>query len=102
MAFIAPKTLTFQPSPDDGASAYLIFIVEAGTPVDYDTPHYDVGMETIVNLAELVEGQLPDDDYEIHIVAKDEAGNMSDFFQIPGTFFLDMISPLPILSGNVT
>ena len=101
MAYIAPKTLNFQPSPDDGATSYLVWIVVAGTQVDYTTIHYNVGMETSVDLAELVEGSLPDDDYEIHVAAKDDAGNISDIFQIPGTFFLDMIAPLPILSGTI-
>ena len=103
MAYVKPKNLSFTPADNDGASSYCVWVLPTGTDVDYDTPFYDVGMQTSgIELGDLTDGDVEDGNYDIHVASKDDAGNMSDIVEIVSNYPLDLTAPLAPLSGSVS
>jgi len=91
MALVRPQgSLTFVPSTSEDVASYVLFQGPEGTPLTYESPNVDVGLNTVIQLP--VEG-LPGIEGNVvyGIAAKDGVGNLSDITQ--STPFLVDITP---------
>lgn len=90
MSKVKEVTLSFPPSPSEDVVGYKLFIEEAPNGVTHDSPFYDIGNNTSVDLNALL--SEIDGVYNIGIASVDDAGNESDF-SLVNDVPLDFIPP---------
>lgn len=100
---VQKTTLRFDPSPSPDTVGYRLYMAESPTPVDYDSPSFELGNQTEINMATLEGIQTKDGVYNLGIAAIDDAGNLSSMVKledIPIDFAApDPPSNLQILRG---
>lgn len=69
--------LSFDASPSPDVVGYTLFLVEAPAVVDYDSPSFDLGNVTEIDIATLPGMATTDGVYNLGIAARDDAGNLS-------------------------
>lgn len=99
MARIKNAVLSFPPSDSPDVVGYLMYMEEAPAEVNYDSPSWDLGNETTIDLETLDQMTTKDGFYNIGIVAVDDAGNESSMSLI-GDVPLDFAAPNP--PGSIT
>lgn len=93
------KYLRFTPAVNDGASSYLVYVLSAGTPFDYDMLNNNVGMQTdAIALSPMIPSE---GNYDIYVVAQDDFGNLSDETMIVANYPFDLTPPLAVVGGDV-
>jgi len=94
MAKVKSVQLSFPPSESPDVVGYKLYMVEAPAVVDYDSPSYDLGDNTSIDLATLDGMTSQDGVYNLGLTAVDDAGNessMSLLNDVP----LDFMAPNP-------
>lgn len=100
MAKIAKKIVWW--SSVSGANSYSVRIIPDNEPFAYDYPamiEVDHALGLAEHEADIGGIDLPEGRYDIYVTAKDEAGNESDPFVLPGAF-LDFVPPASPSSGG--
>ncbi|WP_319406188.1 hypothetical protein [uncultured Desulfosarcina sp.] len=87
-------TLSFPPSGSPDVSGYRLYMEEAPNAVGYDSPSWDLGNVTSIDLSTLDGMTTRDGIYNIGITAKDSAGNESSMSKMEGVTF-DLVAPDP-------
>lgn len=93
MSLVRPQgTLTFTPSTSEDVVSYVLFQEPEGTPLSYESPNVDVGLNTTIQLPVVglpgIEGSVV-----YGIAAKDGVGNLSDITQAT-PFLVDITPPI--------
>jgi len=100
MAKIKPKMLRFNPSDSVDVTGYKMYYEFGGIEVNYDSPPYDLGVQTDnISLQLILGGQ--EGNINIGIVAYDAAGNESDIHMVVTDYPLDFSAPNAPSGGEV-
>lgn len=99
MALVKSVTLSFPASDSPDVVGYKLYMEEAPTVVAYESPSYDLGNNTSVDMSSLEGMTTKDGVYNLGVVSVDDAGNessMSLLNDVP----LDFLAPNP--PGQIT
>jgi len=100
MAKIKPKMLRFDPSDSVDVTGYKMYYEFGGKTVDYNSPPYDLGVQTDdIDLQLILSGQ--EGSVSIGIAAYDAAGNESEVHMVVIDYPLDFSAPNAPSGGEV-
>ena len=94
MAKLKDVKISFPASGSPDVAGYKLYMEEAPNPVNYDSPSWDLGTETSVDLATLDGMTSRDGIYNLGVVAVDDAGNESSM-SIKEGVAIDFAAPDP-------
>jgi len=99
MAKVKDVTLSFPGSGSADVVGYKLYIVPVPEVIDYDSPSFDLGNVTSIDLSTLPGMTSQDGVYNLGLTAVDDAGNESSFSLI-NDVPLDFAAPDP--PGEIT
>lgn len=99
MAKVKDVNLSFPGSGSPDVVGYKLYIETAPNPITYDSPSFDLGNNTSIDLSTLPGMTSQDGVYNLGITAVDDAGNESSFSLI-NDVPLDFAAPDP--PGEIT
>ena len=79
MAKVQDLILTFSGSGSPDVVGYKLYMEESPTEVTYDSPSFDLGNNTSVDISDLEGMSTKDGVYNFGVTAVDDAGNESSF-----------------------
>ena len=82
MALVKTATLNFPPSGSPDVTGYKLYMAEAPAPVDYDSPSFDLGNVSSIDLSTLPGMTTTDGTYNLGVAAVDDAGNESSMSKV--------------------
>ena len=94
MAKVKSLVLSFPASGSPDVQGYKLYIAESPEAVTYDSPSFDLGNVTEVDLASLPGMTTKDGVYNVGVVAVDDVGNESSM-SVSNDVPLDFVAPDP-------
>jgi len=94
MALLVPQgKLSWPASASPDAVGYAVYQASNGSPLNYDSPHVDVGnvLEAVLPIAGLPAGEGA---FNFAVATIDAAGNRSDLRQLPDPVLIDLTPPI--------
>lgn len=82
MAKVLSTQISFPPSTSPDVKGYKLYMEEAPNPVTYESPAFDLGLNTTVILSTLPGMETKDGPYNLGVSAYDDAGNESDMSRV--------------------
>lgn len=98
MAKVRAINITFPPSGSPDVVGYKMYYVDAGQPLDYNSPNVSLGNPAVgsedgkIRVDVAIIGVFSDGRYDVGIVAVDDAGNESSMSKLMDVPF-DFVAP---------
>ena len=94
MSKIKGVKISFPASESPDVVGYKMYMAESPDPVGYNSPSWDLGNVTEVDLSTLEGMTTKDGVYNLGVVAIDDAGNESSMSKLDGVA-IDFVAPDP-------
>lgn len=94
MAKVKSIVVKYPASPSPDVVGYKLYMAAAPAPVDYDSPSFDLGKVTEVDISTLEGITSKDGTYNLGVTAVDDAGNESSISIVEGVA-IDFAAPDP-------